>query len=107
MIVRAPAAALIILSAALLLAGLRSTPADHRATSTIRIDLNDAGRDELRLLPGVGPALADRIITDREARGPFASVDDLTRVRGVGERIVLNLRPFVTVGSSDADSRLN
>jgi competence ComEA-like helix-hairpin-helix protein len=60
------------------------------------IDVNRATADELTRLPGVGPALALRIIEAREAR-PFASVDDLQRVRGMGAAKLERLRPLVTV----------
>lgn len=62
------------------------------------VDLNTATKAELRLLPGIGPALAERIEQDRAERGGFASVDDLTRVRGIGPRTVIEIRPFARVG---------
>ena len=49
-----------------------------------RLDLNAAGPAELVRLPGVGPVIAERIVTERDAHGPFASVEDLTRVPGLG-----------------------
>lgn len=61
------------------------------------IDLNRAGADELTRLPGVGPVLAARIVSRREAAGPFASVDDLAGVPGVGPGRLERLRPLVTV----------
>ena len=48
------------------------------------VDINRASQDELRMLPGVGAVLAARIIEARERDGPFASLDDLRRVRGMG-----------------------
>ena len=48
------------------------------------IDVNAAGAAELELLPGVGPATATAIITERERNGPFLDVDDLDRVPGIG-----------------------
>ena len=62
-----------------------------------RIDLNTADTDTLQRLPGIGPALAERIVKDRAANGPFATVDDLTRVEGIGEKTVEAIRPYVTV----------
>lgn len=70
----------------------------HHQATPMRIDLNAAGADELQLLPGIGPALAERIVADRLEHGAFATVEDLRRVRGVGERTVLNLRPFAVAG---------
>ena len=48
------------------------------------VDVNRATEDELRLLPGIGGVLAARIVEARERDGPFASLDDLRRVRGFG-----------------------
>jgi competence protein ComEA len=55
-----------------------------------------AGAAELDRLPGIGPALAERIIEDREANGPFGSVDGLQRVRGIGPALAARLAPLVT-----------
>lgn len=62
------------------------------------IDLNRATKEQLEALPGIGPALAQRIIDDRTARGPFRSVDDLDRVSGIGKKTIDKLRAKVTVG---------
>ncbi|MDW8222285.1 MAG: helix-hairpin-helix domain-containing protein [Gemmatales bacterium] len=66
------------------------------------VDLNRASREELMSLPAIGPVLADRIIAERQTRGPFLSVEDLRRVRGIGPRILDRLRPFVRVELSRA-----
>lgn len=58
-----------------------------------RVNLNTATADELRQLPGIGPALAAAII---EAR-PFAAVDDLLRVRNIGPRRLAGLRAWCVV----------
>ncbi len=62
-----------------------------------RINLNAATRAELDMLPGIGPTLADRIIHDREAHGPFASIEDLERVSGIGPRTVERVRALARV----------
>lgn len=61
------------------------------------IDLNTADRAELRQLPGVGPTMADAILAHRREAGAFHSVDDLTAVHGVGEKMLEKLRPLLTV----------
>lgn len=59
----------------------------------VRVDINEAAAHELDMLPGVGPATAEAIIRSRREDGPFRSLEDLTRVRGIGRRTVENLRP--------------
>lgn len=62
------------------------------APPVCRIDLSTAPVEELALLPEIGPSLAARIAADRAVRGAFASVDDLARVPGIGERKIAELR---------------
>ena len=68
-------------------------------TPTIRrlININTAAQGELELLPGIGPALAKRILEYRTAKGPFKRVDDLDNVKGIGPKILARLRPQVAV----------
>lgn len=61
------------------------------------IDLNAATADQLEELPGIGPALAAAIVSERERMGGFRSVDDLQRVRGIGPARFEQLRELVTV----------
>jgi competence protein ComEA len=61
------------------------------------IDLNTADATQLDTLPGVGPSTAAKIVADREANGPFASVDDLGRVSGIGPKKLDSLRDLVCV----------
>ena len=61
------------------------------------VDLNQATVAELDQLPGVGPSTARAIIDHRTRNGPFASVDDLLAVRGIGSAKLAELKPFVRV----------
>jgi len=61
------------------------------------IDVNTADATTLQQLPGIGPALSGRIIAWRELNGPFASIDELAEVSGIGPAILASLRPLVTV----------
>jgi comEA protein len=62
-----------------------------------RVDLNRATEAELEALPGIGPALAARIVAWREEHGPFARIGDLARVPGIGPALLERLEPLVTV----------
>jgi competence protein ComEA len=61
-----------------------------------KIDVNRASAEDLRLLPGIGPKMSQRIVDEREKR-PFKSVEELRRVAGIGPKTLERLRPFVTV----------
>jgi competence protein ComEA len=60
------------------------------------VDVDVAPAAELERLPRIGPALARRIVADREANGPFGSLQALTRVRGIGPATARQLAPYVT-----------
>lgn len=62
-----------------------------------RLNINTATEAELTVLPGIGPRLAERIVSDREMNGPFDSLDDLTRVPMIGPRTVESIMPYVMV----------
>ncbi len=56
------------------------------------IPLNQATAEQLQALPGVGPALAERIISYRDEHGPFTSVDQLAEVKGIGQAKLAKLK---------------
>ena len=66
-------------------------------SSKARVNLNAATAAELVTLNGIGEATAAKIVADREANGPFATVDDLMRVPGIGEKKLAALRDAVCV----------
>ncbi len=59
------------------------------------INLNTASAAELERLPRIGPALAARIVDDRDRLGPFRRIEDVERVRGIGPAIRARIAPFV------------
>jgi competence protein ComEA len=69
-----------------------------------RIDANVATWVEWGQIEGIGDGLAKRIVADREQNGPFRSVDDLTRVKGIGTKTLEHLRPWVRVSSESPPS---
>ena len=68
-----------------------------------RIDVNTATWVEWIQLPGIGEMLARRIIEDREQNGPFRSLKDLGRVKGIGPKTIENLRPYLRVKAAGED----
>jgi competence ComEA-like helix-hairpin-helix protein len=62
------------------------------------LDVNRASEEELRVLPGIGGVLAARIVEARERDGPFASLDDLRRVKGLGRAKLERLAAAIALG---------
>ena len=62
------------------------------------IDINSASAAELDGLPGIGPALSQRIVDYRDANGAFQSIEQLADVRGISDTMVEALRPLITLG---------
>lgn len=60
------------------------------------LDVNAASAADLRLLPGIGPRLAERIVSYRGEHGPFARIEALTEVQGIGARTLERLRSMIS-----------
>ncbi len=80
-------------------AALPSRPAgDPTARRPARLDLNRASREELEGLPGVGPVIAERILTLRQRLGRFQGLEELRSVRGIGPATIERIRSVVIIG---------
>ena len=92
---------------------LSSASADSESTRTLpgteedpllreeRIPINTAGAEELTRLPGIGPALAERIVREREQNGLFHLPEDLMAVKGIGPGTLEKLLPLITFGEEE------
>ena len=76
--------------------GAQQTHARQTQQVAPPVSINEASREELERLPGIGPALAARIVEHRERYGRFRRAEHLMLVRGISERRFLQLRPHVT-----------
>lgn len=78
-------------------AGNEGAPAGGGSTASRSVNINRATAAELEALPGIGPALATRIVAHRQANGAFESPDDLLQVSGIGSKTLARFRDRVVV----------
>jgi competence protein ComEA len=79
-----------------------ATPTDAGTPSSQNpLNINEAPKNALKTLPGIGPALSKRIVRYRSTQRPFQRVEELRRVSGIGPKTLADLRPMVTVKTPD------
>ena len=102
---------LALLAAAAMPAAAQQTSPKPAARSTAKaaaptspINLNTATQAQLESLPGIGAKAAERILEFRQKNGSFKKIEDLMKVKGIGEKNFLKLKPYITVGAQKADA---
>lgn len=80
-------------------------PRDMGASPGGPVDLDRAQEWEILALPKIGPALAHRIMANRDSLGPFGSLDELRRVKGVGAALADAIAPYVTFSGQPRQSQ--
>ena len=63
-----------------------------------KLNINTASAEDLLILDGIGPSIAERIITYRKDNGPFEKIEDLMNVKGVGEVTFSKIKDYITTG---------
>jgi|SoiMethySBSTD1v2_1073268.scaffolds.fasta_scaffold1930088_1 competence protein ComEA len=75
-------------------------PAESKTSTPALVDVNTAGVEELMSVPGIGASLAQRIVEFREKNGPYATIEDLLKVQGIGEKSLARFRDRLTAGKA-------
>jgi competence protein ComEA len=83
----------------------QSTRRSAQPAISTPININTASASELEALPGVGPAMAARIVEFRAKNGGFKKLEDLMNVMGIGEKTFLKLKPLVTIAPIKFEAR--
>jgi len=84
--------------------GLSTMSGAQLVTLGLPIDLNRATAEDLDAIPGLGPALAQRIIDYRQAHGPFKQVEDVRAVAGIAPQNLPKLKPYLGLGGPEASA---
>jgi DNA uptake protein ComE-like DNA-binding protein len=84
--------------------GCSEAPQARAALPAARIDINTADAGTLEVLPSIGPAISQRIVSDRQTNGPYERPADLLRVKGVTEELLRRIEPFVCGFTGDANA---
>lgn len=82
-----------------------AAPTQATFTPEVLVDLNAATLDDLTGLPGIGEAKAQAILDYRTAHGSFSRIEDIMKVKGIGEGIFQQLEPYVTVNSPEGGQK--
>ena len=82
--------------------GLATSPAEGtaKASADNPVDINKASVESLATVPGIGKVTAERIVKWRESNGPFRRIEDLMKVKGIGDKTLDKLLPYLKVGKS-------
>lgn len=81
----------------MLLLALASAAAPAAEDAAGKVNINTASLEQLRLLPRIGPVVAERIVEFRDQNGGFKSTEELLLVSGIGERTFELLEPYVAI----------
>ena len=79
----------------ILMVGLMMAPG--LAGALDKVNINTADKEALSSLTGVGPVTAGRIIEYREKNGPFKSIDEITKIKGIGEKTFQKIKDLITI----------
>ena len=97
---RIVAAVLAVALAVLVAPSLAVAGAAAKPAPTSKVYLNTASAEQLATLPGVGPALAGRIVEYRQKSGSFRATKDVMNVKGIGEKNFAKIEAWLTVGDA-------
>ena len=79
------------------LMSVMAIPSYSQDTPAKKININSASVRELQNLPQIGAAVAQRIVDYREKHGKFNKIEEIMKVKGIGEKTFLKIKPLITV----------
>ena len=79
------------------LVSIMAVPSFSEDTPAKKININSASVQELQKLPQIGAVVAQRIVDYRGKNGKFTKIEEIMKVKGIGEKTFLKLKPLITV----------
>jgi competence protein ComEA len=79
------------------LVSIMAVPSFSEDTPAKKININSASVQELQKLPQIGAVIAQRIVDYRGKNGKFTKIEEIMKVKGIGEKTFLKLKPLITV----------
>ncbi len=73
------------------------------SSDAAKVNVNTANAEELATLKGIGPAIAEKVIEYREQNGPFATIEDIKKVSGIGDQIFENNKDLIVIDAPPAE----
>ncbi len=86
------------LALAFLLMTVWAVPSQESKAAEEKVNINSASVKELQTLPQIGAVVAQRIVDYRGKNGRFSKIEEIMKVKGIGEKTFLKIKPLITVG---------
>jgi competence protein ComEA len=74
-----------------------AVPSHAEDTPAEKININSASVKELQTLPQIGAVVAQRIVDYRKEHGKFSKIEEIMKVKGIGEKMFLKIKPLISV----------
>jgi comEA protein len=82
-----------------------AVPSHSQDASVKKIDINSASVQELQKLPQIGAAVAQRIVDYRGKHGKFTKIEEIMKVKGIGEKTFLKIKPLIKIGQESKSKK--
>lgn len=77
-------------------AWLKTLEIKEATSKPLIVDINSAREEDLKALPGIGPVIAASIVSYRSLNGPFKTIDDLAKIKGIGPKKLSRMREYLS-----------
>lgn len=94
-----------LVALAIVFMSISAMPSSWQDTQAKKIDINSASVQDFQKLPRIGAVVAQRIVDFREKNGKFTKIEEIMKVKGIGEKTFLKIKPLITVGQETSPKK--